>query len=1238
MATRIYLPNTGTAPITNATNDTWTETTGFDRVAAVTSRISSAMTSKTRAHTATAANSTFLSRQYVIGPLAGQTFGATTIKGTIRVLESAINDNLDAMRMSVRVCAPDGTTFRTAIWPAANSTVAEFSTSLRAKRLATGGTTTSSTITEGDYLIIEIGTTSTVGGTSLSDSISYGDDNATDLGDNETDTTALNPFIEFAANMKFLQKGFGQAQADILVTKNTFAQAQTAIDTGVYTASDAFGRTVAASSWGAADSGGTYTIVDPVGTAFTVDGSQGVVTYGGVGLKRFTATLYGVTASNITEYKTDFILHSSSGATSSDVYFLTSYDGSVAELGAHLNFDNIALSYTFTGDFGSDTTGTVTGTLVYDTVYHVVIQTIGLGKTGSTKAHIRAKFYTGSEPGWQIDEQLTVPNPPTIYVLGAPTFEVASDRSFVVYFDNFGYKPIGWTQYGQAQADIKVTSKVFAQAQANVATTRIFGRAAALIAGTYFLPFTDSFTRTVTDGLGSPGNGDTWVIVSGTAANADVNGTQATIITTSSTQVWELNKTLVQSSSGYEISATFAIDKIPENGYTAYFGTVSKAAVDNVSDGIGVSFFSNSTLALTTVVNGQFSSDNIIAFTPGDLWNFKAQILPTSSGYERRTKYWKVGDAEPNFGVSNVAVFKGPLQHIRLSIPGTLGDSNAPFTYTIDNLQITEAWLTRFAQAQAKIVVKQNSFAQAMARIGRTTYERILRGISGLQSFWTLGEPSGSTAISDYFGAITGIVNGTPTFSQASVNSQLLEPGIKFDANTKYLTFGDNYDLVGASFNFSVIIWFNHSGALGSAEMLLNKESSVDVGWSIYVSSTAATIEFTGNGGTNSGIIAGGNTWQMIGVSTAPGSGVIAIDQYGFGSGAGRAGADNASNLTIGRNAYNTGNAFNGTIGSVAIFNTGISFDDFQALYTIAKSGAIVRPAQAQARIKQTYNFFAQAQADIKATTNVFAQAQAKVTTTSVFGQAQAKILSSFIGAFAQGLGLNGRLENLYIYIDEVTPSDSDYIVWSMASTGVYEAKLESSGTPQYLQDYFIKFRAHRFADPVDLKVELIEGTTSRASTTVSLTTTQTTYSYTLSGAEIASIGDYIDLRLRFTPITPGTFTRTMVEWAAFQTPKPTGARGYGQAQAKIQSVTLTVYAQAQADIKVTTNAFAQAQGDIKATTNQFAQAQGDIKAPLTYLPKAKQTLKQLVMLSPKHKRILKLQRTFSHRLRPISK
>lgn len=203
MATRAYLPSTGAAPISPAFS-AWSITTGADYLLAVRTRISSAMTDKTTGG-ANTAGTTVLSRVYLLGPLAAQTIPISTIKGTIRALESATNDNLDAMRLAVRVVSGDGSTYRSPVlYGPANSTVAELATSLRAKRLATGGATASVVTSQGDYLVIEIGFTNTGTGASVSGTVNYGDNSATDLGDNETDTTALNPFVELAADLAYL--------------------------------------------------------------------------------------------------------------------------------------------------------------------------------------------------------------------------------------------------------------------------------------------------------------------------------------------------------------------------------------------------------------------------------------------------------------------------------------------------------------------------------------------------------------------------------------------------------------------------------------------------------------------------------------------------------------------------------------------------------------------------------------------------------------------------------------------------------------------------------------------------------------------------------------------------------------------------------------------------------------------------------------------------------------------------
>lgn len=273
-----------------------------------------------------------------------------------------------------------------------------------------------------------------------------------------------------------------------------------------------------------------------------------------------------------------------------------------------------------------------------------------------------------------------------------------------------------------------------------------------------------------------------------------------------------------------------------------------------------------------------------------------------------------------------------------------------------------------FAQAQAQIKTADvEGFAQAMARIGPTTYERILKGISGLQSFWTLGEPSGSSNIGDYQGSISGTVNGTPTFSQASINPQQIEPGIRFSASSQSLTFGDNYDFPNATDTYTILVWFKHTGSVSGTETFISKNSAGSIGSDIDVTSTSVRQSRDSTNGAN--ITAAeilGDTWYFYAAVSNGGASWVGFINNARGSGSSAVAATNtAVDFTLGKPAWTTIGAFAGTLASVAVFNAAISFDDFQALYTVANSGAIARPAQAQARIKLIHSGLAQAQATI---------------------------------------------------------------------------------------------------------------------------------------------------------------------------------------------------------------------------------------------------------------------------------
>lgn len=207
MASRIYLPSTGAAPISPAFSTEWDITGSADRIAAVSTRISSAMTAKAIANTTSAGNSDRdrLARQYIFGPIVGSHTITGTIKGQIRCNESATNMNLRS-QIVVRAVAPNATTFRGTLYAGDLATLtgdptSEWVLTTNTNRAFPRGgaqAITSTAVQDGDYLVIELGGRghSTIN-FQLGDLV-FGDDAGSDLPEDETTTTALNPWIELS--------------------------------------------------------------------------------------------------------------------------------------------------------------------------------------------------------------------------------------------------------------------------------------------------------------------------------------------------------------------------------------------------------------------------------------------------------------------------------------------------------------------------------------------------------------------------------------------------------------------------------------------------------------------------------------------------------------------------------------------------------------------------------------------------------------------------------------------------------------------------------------------------------------------------------------------------------------------------------------------------------------------------------------------------------------------------------
>ena len=218
--TRFYLPSSGAADVSPpfTLQASWDEVDNADRLKTVTTRIASAMTDKSEAK-ATTANFRQLVRQYVSSPLGAQTIASTTtVKGTIRTLESAANDNVDKVSLKLLVVSNDGQTLRCTLLGLADyGPTNEWALSLTARRIADGDTISAAcSITAGDRVVIEIGFNNTTAGTTITGTENFGDNSATDLPDNETATAADNPFLELSQTLIFQPPAGGGPRRSVI--------------------------------------------------------------------------------------------------------------------------------------------------------------------------------------------------------------------------------------------------------------------------------------------------------------------------------------------------------------------------------------------------------------------------------------------------------------------------------------------------------------------------------------------------------------------------------------------------------------------------------------------------------------------------------------------------------------------------------------------------------------------------------------------------------------------------------------------------------------------------------------------------------------------------------------------------------------------------------------------------------------------------------------------------------------
>lgn len=216
MATRFYLPNTGATEVNPAALGGWTVTTSFDRIALVTTKVTSAMTSKSLAVSNSSGVWFYrLYRQFTSVPLLAQTISGT-LKGQIRANEN--NNNVNGnVALSAFVVNNDGTILRGTFFDQFSNE----SSAARPPELALNTNTnrafrdtassaalalTNVDAQYGDRICLEVGV-SYNSAAANNGTLVFGDDSGTDLAEDDTTTTANNPWVEFSQTLNFWTKG-----------------------------------------------------------------------------------------------------------------------------------------------------------------------------------------------------------------------------------------------------------------------------------------------------------------------------------------------------------------------------------------------------------------------------------------------------------------------------------------------------------------------------------------------------------------------------------------------------------------------------------------------------------------------------------------------------------------------------------------------------------------------------------------------------------------------------------------------------------------------------------------------------------------------------------------------------------------------------------------------------------------------------------------------------------------------
>ncbi|MGH6879274.1 hypothetical protein [Hypericibacter sp.] len=229
MATRFYLPSTGDAAVNPAFDAGWGSLDPVNpptRKRMVIARANTNMNTQTKGQNATVAlpgTVDCLHRQYVSDPLQAQAI-AGTVKGQVRCQQGAATNDFRA-QMLVKVVSSDGLTLRGILLAFdASGLTSEFSTSLRNRAFPLAWTTPGDALSNvnalaGDRLAIELGVRAHLAdGTMRTFALRLGDNQLTDLPEDETSSSDFNPWIEFSQTLLFQAPGAGTVAPEAMMS------------------------------------------------------------------------------------------------------------------------------------------------------------------------------------------------------------------------------------------------------------------------------------------------------------------------------------------------------------------------------------------------------------------------------------------------------------------------------------------------------------------------------------------------------------------------------------------------------------------------------------------------------------------------------------------------------------------------------------------------------------------------------------------------------------------------------------------------------------------------------------------------------------------------------------------------------------------------------------------------------------------------------------------------------------